>query len=241
VQADAGPGPAHALAEAQVQLPFGRYEVAWEQLGRTGSGRAGLAGGVVMLDRSIFFTRPVEQGYAVVQVPGVEGVRVSLENQEIGRTDDQGNVLVTTLLPYYANRLSIRGEDVPMEYDVGPTERLVATTRRGGARVRFAVERIAGITGRLEALREGRLEPPAHGEIALETGGERIASPVGADGRFWLERVPPGRHAAEVVWRGAVCRAALVVPPGASGVVDLGTLRCAADQALARAAPSHPE
>ena len=59
-------------------------------------------------------TRPVQESFALVRVPGMKGVRAYLSHQEVGRTNRNGDVLVPNLLPYYGNRLDIADEDVPL-------------------------------------------------------------------------------------------------------------------------------
>ncbi|MBI5066750.1 MAG: fimbrial biogenesis outer membrane usher protein [Deltaproteobacteria bacterium] len=221
-------GPATLSAAGQAQLRHGFLEAEWDQSGGARAGRVRAAGALVLLDGSLFVTRPVDSSFALLQVPGVAGVRGYLEGQEAGRTDEQGNLFVPSLLPYQANRLSIRGEDVPMEYDLGRLEELAAPPFRGGAVVRFAVRRISAVSGTLQLPGAGR-ERPGLGEIAVAVAGERRTSPVTEEGRFWLDGLPPGRHAAEVVWRGGVCRADLEVAAGEGPMVDLGTVACRAE------------
>jgi outer membrane usher protein len=221
-----GPGPSTLDAVGQVQRQQGLVEAEWSQAGQAAAGRLRAAGGLVLVDGRFFATRPVDSSFALVQVPGVEGVRTMLENQEVGRTDRDGDLLVPSLLPYQANRLSIRGEDVPLEYELGPLEQVVAPPLRGGAVARFAVRRIAAVTGALSVpLPEGRVRP-ANGEVTVAAGDLRRASPVTAEGRFWLDGLPAGRHRAEVAWREGFCAVDLEIGPAAGAVVDLGELEC---------------
>ena len=81
---------------------------------------------------SIHATRPVDESYGLIRVPGVSGVRGYLSNQEVGRTDRRGDLLVPNLLPYYGNRLGINDKDIPMDHDIGTTELTIAPPFRGG-------------------------------------------------------------------------------------------------------------
>jgi len=229
-------GPAWLSAAGQAQGPHGLVEGEYDQLGEARAGRVRAAGALVLLDGSLFATRPVESSFALLQVPGVPGVRGYLEGQEVGRTDGDGNLFVPALLPYQANRLSIRGEDVPMEYELGRLEELVAPPYRGGAVVRFGVRRLSAVSGTLE-LGPGRGRPQL-GEIAVQVEGQRHASPVTGEGRFWLDGLPPGCHPAEVVWRGGVCRAELMVAPAAGPLRELGAVACRPEPAQRATAPS---
>ncbi len=219
-------------ALGQAQARFGLYEAEWDQQGRTGSGRARAAGGLVLVDGRLFASRPVDSSFALVQVPEVPGVRVTLENQEVGRTDGHGYLLVPGLLPWQANRIAIRGEDVPLDYDLGPLEQLVAPPERGGAVARFAVHRIDAVTGRLSVGGPASAVRPANGEIAVQGEAGAAVSAVAPDGRFWLEGLAPGRHVARVTWGGGTCRALLAVDPGAAPPVDLGEVACEPEATL---------
>ena len=217
-------GSAHAVVEAQ--SAFARAEASWERFGREDRGALSVAGGVVMMREGLFLTRPVEQGFALVQVPGVEGVTAYQENQPIGRTDADGEILVPTLTPFRANRLSIEDGDVPLDRSVASRERLLVAPRRSGAVARFPVERLTAVTGRLHLSGPQGRDVPAGGMLRLG-GAERVhSSPVGEDGTFWLEDVPAGSHAAEVYWRGRLCRFTVSVPDAGPAVKDLGEIGC---------------
>ncbi len=220
----AGEGTVSALA--QVQSGFGRYEMGWDESYGSGAGWASAAGGIVLVGERLFATRPVEQSFALVRVPGVPGVRVRLEQQEMGRTDAGGDLLVPGLLPYYGNRLSIADADVPADFRVGKVFRTVAPPPRGAALVRFDVDRLRAVEGRVRLAGPAGGTIPAWGTLEVDTPRGARRSPIAEGGEFWLEDVPPGTHAARVYFRGEVCEFALSVPESGPGVVDLGTLGC---------------
>jgi outer membrane usher protein len=232
VEAEAGALAARGSGLFQVQTGFGRYEAQVDQLGTTTLGAVRAAGGIVLAGDRVFATRPVEEAYALVRV-GVPGVTAYLENQEAGVTDDQGDLLVPSLLARYSNRLSIRAADIPMDYEVGKVERVVAPMRKGGMVVRFDVSPIRALTGRLRLDGPGG-EAPGGGELVVVQDGVEIRAVTASDGRFFLEGARPGRHAAEVTWRGGTCRATLVVGEK-PGVQDLGETPCDAGQRVASA------
>lgn len=230
VAARSGDG-AFGSAEVEAQNGLGRAELRHQELDPWSGARAPysfaqVSSGLVLIDGRAFVSRPVEGGFALVDLNGAPGVRVMSEGNVVGRTDRNGELLVTGLVPYQGNRIGIRDEDVPLDYRVDEVERVVAPRERGGAVERFRVARIAAVTGRLSLEIDGRAVSPDWGEVAVELPGRRAVSPVGEGGLFWLEAIPVGTHAALLRWEGRVCRFTFEVPVRV-GIVDLGTVRCA--------------
>ena len=57
--------------------------------------------------------------------------------------------------------------------------------------------------------------------------GATLLSPIGRDGEFYLENVPPGRHRATIEDPAGRCAFTLEAPAVGPSLVDLGTLTCA--------------
>lgn len=223
-----GDGSGQANGQVQYNAPFGHYEASVARSGGTTSSTLGASGGIVALGGTVLPTRPVQESFALLRVPGVAGVHGYASNQEIGTTDSRGDLLIPSLIPYYGNRIGIADRDVPMDYAIDAVEKTVATPLRGGAVVAFPVRRVTIVTGRVVLAEAGREIVPAYGELTV-TGpdGKPLVSPVGSDGGFYLENLPPGRHPAAVEFKGTICRFTLVIPVSASPFINLGTVRCA--------------
>src|SRR5207244_4763597 len=113
----------------------------------------------------------------------------------------------------YGNRLKIGDSDVPIDYEVGKIEQVIATPLRGGALVRFDVQRVRSVTG---LVRVGN-SVPAFGELTV---AGRV-SPIGARGAFWLDQIGVGRHDARVEFGAGVCKFEIDVPESAAAAVDV--------------------
>jgi outer membrane usher protein len=225
-----------AEAMVQAQSSYGQYQAEYHRNGDSNSGLLQASGGVVFVGGGAFLSRPVSSGFALLQVPGLAGVRGYLNNQEIGRTDSHGNLLIPALAPYYGNKLRIEGTDVPMDYEIGNLEQVVATPLRGGAKVIFDVKHSQSVAGLLQ-MDDGKA--PAYGELRLDYQGGHADSPVGEDGRFWLDNVPAGKHHGLVEFRGGFCNVDLTVPTSRDRFLDVGAVRCTMD-AVATAAVTSP-
>jgi outer membrane usher protein len=226
VQIRDGEGGRSGLARLQYQGAFGRYEFSYDRLDGYDRTTLTATGGLVAIGGSIYATRAVQQSFALIRVPGVGGVRGFSSNQEVGRTSDSGELLVTDLLSYYGNHLSISDLDVPLDYAIDATEKVVAPPHRGGALVSFPVRKIRSVTGIL-AVREGpALIVPASGELTVQADGTVSASPVGNGGEFYFENLPAGRHPATLAYAGGTCRFLLSIPASNERSLDVGRVVC---------------
>ena len=192
----------------------------------------GAAAGLAFVPGSgVFLSDPIDTSFAVVELPGVSGVRVKLNNQEIGRTDSAGYLLVPGLMPYQANRISIDAADLPIDYEAHDGEVLVAPTVRGAARVRVVTHAVRLVRGRVE-LQDGEASKPMSFGHLVVAGIEGGDSPIGRDGEFEIDGATAGRYSATVESDRGNCAFTLVVPESKEWIVELGALRCQ---------PSHTE
>jgi outer membrane usher protein len=223
-----GDGDPGFRGRLQYQSSFGRYELFHDRTGDANSTSFNATGGIVAIGGGLHATRPVRDGFALVQVGGVPGVRGYLSNRPVGRTGSGGNLFVPDLISYYGNRLSISDQDVPDDYAIDATQKLVAPTYRGGAVVRFPVRRIRSLTGWLEIDGPSGTVVPSFGSLVIDRKGGRTTSPLGKKGEFYLDEFSPGQYAAVVEYRDGSCGFTLEVPTSQETFVNLGRIVCSA-------------
>jgi outer membrane usher protein len=174
----------------------------------------------------MFATRPVRQGYALIEVPGAAGVRGFLDNQEIGRTNDRGELFVPDVLPYYDHKFSIELTDLPLTTSTSSTQRHVTPGQRSGTIARFDLRKMRSVAGTLY-IEEG---PTAHrvhyGDFIVVLETRELMSPVDDAGRFYLEDLPAGRYPARIVEGTVTCTFRLDVPDVGEAVIEMGEVRC---------------
>jgi outer membrane usher protein len=209
---------------------YGRYEVRRDVIGGRGVTSASMAGAIVAIGGNVFASRPVQDSFALVQVPGVSGVRGFASNQEVGRTDRSGNLLIPDLQPYYGNLLQVADSDIPLEYSVSSTTLTMALPYRGGARAVFPVQQLRRITGTVQIVQGGEARIPGFGQVVVVIRGEEHNSPVGSTGTFYFEDLAPGRYPARVEDGAGECGFVLQVPAAAKPIVELGTVTCVVAQ-----------
>jgi outer membrane usher protein len=213
----------------QGQTSFGRANLQAVNAAGVTSWHADAAGGLVLIDRGLYFSRPTSGAFALVDAARIPDVGVTVENVPAGRTGSNGKLLVTDLQPYYGTRLGLLDRDIPPEYEPGKTAGLFAPPLLGGAIARFDLRRISAIAGQLAIQLHGKEDRPRNGELSVIVDGELRGSPITDEGRFFLERMPPGKHVVQAVWGGGSCRAVVTLPERAPPIFDAGEVRCILD------------
>ncbi|MBD2665452.1 fimbrial biogenesis outer membrane usher protein [Richelia sinica FACHB-800] len=217
-----------ANARFTYRAPFGIYELNYDRNNNGGEATTlNASGSVVAIGKNIFFTRPITQSFALLQVPGVAGVRGYVSNQEMGRTDRNGNLLIPHLLPYYGNNIKMQDEDIPLNYKIGANDKVIAPPLRGGAIVRFSVQRIQSFIGTIAIESSGKTEIPAYGQLTVNVNDKPIISPIGSEGNFYLEdNIAPGSYTAKVEYAQGTCDFTVNIPQSEQLLVNLGRLKC---------------
>jgi outer membrane usher protein len=226
VQANTSQGRYAADSLLQYQGPYGRYEAYYGRLDDQNSTLLSASGGFVYLGGSLLATRPVQESFALIRVPGLAGIRGYTNNLEVGSSDSKGNLLVPNLLPYYGNKLSISDKDIPLNYNIPTIDKIVAPPYRGGAVVTFPVQRIQRLAGTITLDKSGQIILPSYGELLLTANGSQLESPIGRDGEFYLENVPAGHHRAIVNHGDQSCEFEIDVPSSQEAEIQVGDLRC---------------
>jgi len=122
-----------SLAQAATRDGFDLRRHAWSLLSN---------GSLGWLQGMAFASRRIDQGaFAVVKVGDLEGVPVSLSNQVVATTGDDGRALVTGLLPYQLNQLTVNPDQLPMGVDIRGVRETVVPYARSGAFIEFPVKR----------------------------------------------------------------------------------------------------
>ena len=207
--------------EAAANTDHGYYSAEVSRLAGAHGWRAETSGSIAVLDGGIFAAREISDGFAVVDASGFEGVRVYLENREIGTTNSHGRLLVPSLRPYESNQVRVESADLPINVRVDNPALRLAPYYRSGAVASFGISATANALLRV-VTQDGR--PVPEGAAARVDGG--LPFPVGLDGRLYLEDLRAG-STVEVVSSGDRCTFVIGPLPASKGSVpDLGNIVC---------------
>jgi outer membrane usher protein len=214
-------------AQLELNTRFNRMRVKYDvfESGTSHNTAFNLTGGVAINKGGLFLTRPLDSSGAIVEVKGLRNVGILVDNIHVGRTGRNGRLLVNDLLPFMANRIGFVESDLPFDYTVPESMRLVAPPFRGAAYVLFDTKRVQGRSGRVRLLIDGSEVVPSFGTIAVDAVEGPLESPLNQDGEFFFD-LPNGKHTATVTFKGASCTVAFEARTGSDLIQPLGTLTC---------------
>lgn len=187
-------------AEVDYQNRYGTYsaEVAQAQ-GQTGE-RVSASGGVGFIGGNVFLSRTINDSFGLVRLPGYPDVRVYSENQEIGRTDASGELIVPRLLPYQKNIVRIEQGDLPFDAEFDVLAHDAVPYARSGVVVEFAVKPARGAL--VKIVQDDGAPVPAGAQVRVE--GQAAAFPVALDGDAYLTGLS-ARNRALATWLDHEC------------------------------------
>jgi outer membrane usher protein len=220
-------GRAFVQANAEHASFGAEYARASRPEGGPGLTRLFVAGSFGGVGGRLFASRPVQDSFALIRVPGLEDVPVYANGWFVGNTNARGEVVATNIASYYDNFIAFGTKELPLDYVFPTSEIVISPPTRSGTLVTFAVRKNHAIVGRLVELREGKEQPLEFRELRLERGGVVLRSFTARRGEFYVEGVEPG----EYVLRqdtGAVCSARIVVPEELGAMTQIGTVVCGA-------------
>jgi len=212
-------GPRQAQIDVQGRYASLSAEVAEVQR-RTGE-RVSLTGGIGAIADSLFVSRTIDDSFGLVRVRGYPDVRVYAQNQEIGRTDASGSLVVPRLLAYQRNALRIEQADLPFDAEFDALVQEAVPYARNGVVVDFAVRPARGALVTF-VLENGQPVPP--GARASIDGSERSFA-VANDGVAYLAGLA-AQNRVVLSWRDRTCTVAFDVPATGDPQPRLGPFVC---------------
>ena len=189
-----------------------------------------VAGGLAWTGGMIAAGRPVTDSFGVVKVDELEGVRVLVNNQEIGRTGADGRLFVPALSSFNDNQVSIDVGSVPIEFAFPESVRVVSPAYRAGAVVNFHARVLRAFVGTLRLRSNGAMRAAEFFDVTLDVAGTPVTFVTGRGGEFYVEDLPPGRYRGRMSSNGLRCTFELDVRLPQGPLTDLGETTCERDE-----------
>ena len=208
-------------AEIDYQNRYGTYsaEVAQAQ-GQTGE-RVSASGGVGVIGGNVFLSRTINDSFGLVRLPGYPDVRVYSENQEIGRTNAAGELVVPRLLPYQKNSVRIEQGDLPFDAEFDVLARDAVPYARSGVVVEFTVRPSRGAL--IKIVQDDGAPVPAGAQVRVE--GQDGAFPVALNGDAYITGLA-ARNRAIATWLDHQCAFEFDYPETGDPQPRLGPFVC---------------
>jgi outer membrane usher protein FimD/PapC len=149
-------------------------------------------------------------------------------SQEIGVSNNSGQVISPFLGSFYESSISIDDQTVPLQYVMGKTLYTVKPAYRSGVGVNFGLRRVHGLDG-VVRLRTAAGTPTADNLVVTLTRDGKLEQEfqLARNGRFYLENIAPGSYQGEIQTAPRACRFTLNFPETQEIVFTLpGDLIC---------------
>jgi outer membrane usher protein len=188
--------------------------------------RLGASGGMAVAAGRAFFTRRLDDSFAIVQLKGYPGVGVGLGSTATTQTDDDGIAFLPYLSPYQANQVRLNAQDLPISAELDSIEQVAVPSWRSAVLVQFPVR-----SGRaaLVRMQQDNGEPvPAGAQVRIEGQQEEVY--VGRRGEAFITGLQPANRLS-VHWPGGACSLSLALPAAANDeVLRIGPVQCRSAQ-----------
>lgn len=199
------------IGQLNYKSRYGSLSAAASQSANATSQRLGARGALAFMDGSAFATDWIDDSFAVVNASGVKNVGIYNENRYAGRTDDNGQLLLTDLRAYDVNKISVDVLDLPLTLQLDQSDQYVKPRDRSGVVVHFNARRASDVTIILKDA-AGQFIPLGASIRVRESG---LQAPVGYDGVSYLQELGPVNTLDVLLPSGARCQATLT--PEADG------------------------
>lgn len=184
-----------------------------------------VASTLAFVDNNFFVTRPIYDSFGLVKVGDLDEVDVFYSNELVGKTKN-GQIIIPNLTSYADNYLSIAAEDIPVDYGIGTTRKVISPKFRTGSVAAFDVAKFQGFFGYLSLDKEGKVKTADFAELKIQDASANINTTVGKGGEFYFENLPPGKYRTQVKLEGELCVFQLEIPKSQEMLVELGNYVC---------------
>jgi len=204
------------------QNNIGTYSVAAAKTRDNTGYQAQAAGSAVNIGKNWYLTRDIYDSFALVRLPGYSNVRVYVENQEITRTDENGDAFVPVLLSYQNNTIAIAENDLPIDVEVANNQLNVVPYYNSGLIIDFPLQSLHGAVVSIYSSDDKPIPP---GTVIEYISREQFYVVVN-DGEVYLTNLLPGKNYFNVFLDGDSCQFSIDYELSQSPLPDLGKVIC---------------
>lgn len=228
-QAQSGNG---GSGQARVEYIGANYEAnaIMARNGNSTTAGLGASGALIWMDGHTFASRSVYDSFAVVSTAGVPNVPIKRENVLVGKTNEDGVMLVPQIGAYRSNKISIDPMDLPAQMRVPEVDHVIVPTDRSGVLVSFALQRIRSATILLHSA-DGKPLPVGALVTAVDANASGDIKPqssmIGYDGASYFDSLAANNLLRVYLPNGSRCEVRVALPDTQPNEVPLvGPVTC---------------
>jgi outer membrane usher protein len=187
--------------------------------------RLSASGGLVYMDDSLYATKRPNGSVALVHT-GQPGAQIYQENRQVAIANKNGEALITGLVPFADNRISVDPTSYKFTTILEDTEKEVTPARSSGVIVDFTPP-VSSPTILTLRLKDDSF-PPAGARVTLSNSNEPLI--VGRHGELFIANLNQPIEG-KVEFSNRYCQFnAAPKPTGNSGIPRLGPIYCLSEQ-----------
>lgn len=224
--ATSGNGGNYRQASATWRAGFAQFQAGVYAQGNVTANWAGAAGSVVLMDGGVFAANRINDAFVLVSTNGVADIPIRYENQVLGRTNQDGHLLVPTVPGYYPARFEVDVVDLPDYMQIAQPQQRLAVRGGSGALLRFGIERM--LAARITLVDESGRPLPVGWSVQHVQSGQGTV--VGWDGLVYLEGLKAMNDLAVRGPGNARCRVRFPIVVDTPQVLRIGPLTCVREQ-----------
>lgn len=183
--------------------------------------RLGASGGMVVAARRMFFTKRLDESFAVAELKGYPGVGIGLGASANTTTDASGVAFIPYLSAYQANQVRLNAQDLPISAELDSIEQIVVPSWRSAVKVDFPVR---GGRAALIRIHDEGGEPLPPG-ATVRMAGQKEEFLVGRRGEAFVTGLQDDNDLV-VRSRAGSCNFTVRLPAASDEVLRLGPITC---------------
>lgn len=214
----------YAGADVTLQNEIGAYTARIGQGRGQASYEMDASGSVIYFAGNGFLARKLTSSFVLVQVPHYPNIDVYYENQLMGHTNANGNLLVTQLLPYQENRIEIDPTTVPLDTEIDLTKQTIIPYYYSGILAKFPVHHTQGVV--MHLLTPQGKYVPAGAEVTLNVDQNCITYPVANEGEVYISDIKDRNLEGSVTWSKQTYYFSTRLANTNDPIIELGDVPC---------------
>ncbi len=148
--------------------------------------QGGVSGSIVFLNSKLYPSQKTFDSFALVQIPDFSNVRIYRDNQEVGTTNSEGDLLVSNLRSYNKHLFKAELKDLPLSAAIEQAEEPTIPPYKSGVIVKLAIKKSSALFFKIKT-EDGEYVPA--GAVIQIAPGEKVYL-VGFDGEVYIEPIP---------------------------------------------------